>query len=96
MEKRRNLKQILDDFVQAFPQEGETYEDVTALLVKLDEELEKPAPTKKMISSTLGEVIILLTGFITGEPQFLEATKDVDLARRILQSLKDKLESSSN
>ena len=49
-----------------------------------------------MISSTLGEVIILLTGFVTGEPQFLEATKDVDLARRILQSLKDKLESSSN
>ena len=96
MEKRRNLKQILDDFVQAFPQEGETYEDVTALLVKLDEELEKPDPTKKMISSSLGEVIILLTGFVTGEPQFLEATKDVDLARKILQSLKDKLESSSN
>jgi len=93
MEKKRNLKQILDDFVQAFPQHGETYEDITALLVQLDEELSKPDPTKKMISSTLGEVIITLTGFVTGNPDFLEATKDIDVARQVLQTLKDKLES---
>ena len=47
MEKRRNLKQILDDFVRAFPQEGETYEDVTALLVKLDEELENQTQQRR-------------------------------------------------
>jgi|14_taG_2_1085336.scaffolds.fasta_scaffold47654_2 hypothetical protein len=93
MEKNRNLKQILDDFVKAFPQQGETYEDVTTLLLKIEEELDKPDPTKKLISSTLGEVIILLTGFITDNPDYLEATQDVDVARAVLQALKDKLES---
>tara|TARA_R110002020_G_scaffold350065_2_gene563525 strand:- start:200 stop:484 length:285 start_codon:yes stop_codon:yes gene_type:complete len=92
MEKNRNLKQILDDFVKAFPQQGETYEDVTTLLVNIEKELDKPDPTKKLISSTLGEVIILLTGFITDNPDFLESTHDVDVARGVLQSLKDKLE----
>ena len=92
MEKKRNLKQILDDFVKAFPQQGETYEDVTTLLVNIEKELDKPDPTKKLISSTLGEVIILLTGFVTDNPDFLEATHDVDVARGILQSLNDKLE----
>ncbi len=92
MEKNRNLKQILDDFVKAFPQQGETYEDVTTLLLKIEEELDKPDPTKKLISSTLGEVIILLTGFITDNPDYLEATEDVDVARAVLQALKDKLE----
>ena len=94
MEKKRNLKQILDDFVKAFPQHGETYEDITALLVAIEKELDKPDPTKKLISSTLGEVIIILTGFVTDNPDFLEATHDVDVARGILQSLKDKLEMS--
>ena len=96
MTKKRNLKEILDDFVQAFPQHGETYEDITALLVKLDEELCKPDDTKRMITSTLGQVIILLTGFVTEHPDFLEATTDVDVARSILQTLKDKLEASNS
>ena len=91
MPKNRNLKQILDDFVRAFPQQGETYEDVTTLILKLEEELDKPDPTKKLISSTIGEVIILLTGFMTNNNDYLQATTDVDVARSILQSLKDKL-----